>query len=67
MWLRLGEEELVNLDKCSAVRKEKNTSISLCYTDSTQDRIIHFEEKEDRDLAFERIVQNLVRLQKAME
>ena len=67
MWLKLGEEELINLDKCTAIRKEENTSIALCYDEPSQNRVIHFEQEESRDLAFERVVQNLVRLQKAME
>ena len=67
MWLKLGEGELVNLDKCSGIRKEEDKSISLCYTDPSQNRVIHFEEEESRDMAFDRLVENLVRLQKAME
>ena len=67
MWLKLGEEELVNLDKCTAIRKEEDTSIALCYADPAQNRVIHFEEGGSRDMAFESVVQNLVRLQKAME
>ena len=67
MWLKLGEEELLNLDYCSSVRKEGSLSIELRYMDSSRNRAVRFEDEVSRNTAFERIVKNLVRMQKAME
>ncbi len=67
MWLKLGEEELLNLQHCNSIRKEGELTIELRYTDQTHNRIVHFDEETSRDTAFERIVKNLVRMQKAME
>ncbi len=67
MWLKLGEEELVNLDYCVAIRKEGLHSIELSYQDASSNRIIDLSDEQSRNIAFDRVVKNLVRLQQAME
>ena len=67
MWIILGQEELLNLDHCSSIKKGEGPVIELIFPDNTQNRIIQFEEKIQRDLAFEKIIKNFVRLEKALE
>ncbi len=67
MWIILGQEEIVNLDHCSSIKKGDENTIELCFPEPSKNRIIKFEEKIGRDLAFEKIIKNLVRLQQALE
>ena len=67
MWLKLGREELVNLEHCTSIKMGDEFVLELCYPDSTQNRSIHFQDEESRNLAFENIVKNFIRMQKAME
>ena len=67
MWLKLGEEELVNLEHCSSIKKEGNLTVELHYADTTQNRIVYFKDERSRDLAFNRVVKNLIIMQQAME
>ena len=67
MWLRLGNDELLNLEHCTSIKKIDPLVIELRYADPDQNREIHFEGEESCDLAFEHVIKNLVRMHKAME
>ncbi len=67
MWLKLGEEELVNLDHCTSIKINENFVIELRYANPSQNRVIQFSDEESCYQAFDNIVKNFVRIQKAME
>lgn len=67
MWLRVGDEELINLEHVTSIKKAPPTMIEIRYPDSRQHRTVRFTAPEDRDAVFERIVDNMVRLRIAME
>lgn len=67
MWIRLGGNEIVNLAHVASIRKGERLSIDIQFADFDHARILPFPTKEDRDAAFERLVDNLVKLGNAME
>jgi len=67
MWLRLGDNELVNMEYVVSIKKGLNNSIEMHLSGNTQVKNIPFPNKESRDIAFERIVDNMVKLRLAME
>jgi len=67
MWLRLGENELINMDHVSSVKKGLEHTIDIHFRDFQHSRILPFPGREERDQAFERLVENLLRLGNAME
>ena len=67
MWLKLGTEELINLEHCSSLKKGEKFTLELRYPNPKRNRIIHFDDENGRDIAFDKVVKNLVRIQKAME
>ncbi len=67
MWLRLGESELVNLDYVASIKKGLKNTIDIQFSDFDHARVLPFQEKEIRDQAFDKLVDNLVKLRDAME
>ena len=67
MWLRLGDNELINLDHVASVKKGLENTIDILFNDFNHSRKLPFDTKEARNEAFERIVENLVKLRDAME
>lgn len=67
MWIRLGSNEMVNLAHVASIRKGDRHTIDIQFSDFDHARILPFGSKEDRDAAFERLVDNLVKLGSAME
>ncbi len=67
MWIRLGSNEIVNLAHVAAIRKGDRHTIDIQFQDFDHARILPFPSKEERDAAFERLVENLVKLGTAME
>ncbi|MCR9144749.1 MAG: hypothetical protein NXI24_21095 [bacterium] len=67
MWLRVGDEELINLTQVTSIKKGVQSTIEIRYPDPKFHRTVRFTADEDRDAVFERIVDNMVRLRIAME
>lgn len=67
MWLRVGDEEIINLEQVTSLRKGPGSTIEIRYPDPKFNRTVRFVQDEDRDAVFERIVDNMVKLRIAME
>ncbi|MCB1307223.1 MAG: hypothetical protein KDK30_03540 [Leptospiraceae bacterium] len=66
MWVRLGDEEILNLHHVLSIKKAGG-NLEVRYNNPTQNRTIRFSDPQDRDAAFERIMENLIKLRLAME
>ena len=67
MWLKLGEQELINLDHVSSIKKGEDDVLIIQFHGKEERRILPFPRTVDREAAFERIVRTLVRIGKAIE
>ena len=67
MWLRLGNEELINMDHVVSVKKGDDSSLEIVVQGFDHVRTLFFDHDEDRDLAFEKLVDNLIKLREAMQ
>ena len=67
MWLKLGNEEIINLNHCTSLKKGREFTLELRYSNSRKNRLIHFDDEDSRDAAFDKVIKNLVRMQQAME
>jgi hypothetical protein len=67
MWLRLGNEEIINLSQVTSIKKGPQSMIEIRYPDPQFNRTVRFTADEERDAVFERIVENMIRLRLAME
>jgi len=63
MWLKLGDTEVINLDYISSIRKSPNKpSIEIIYHDLSNIKALNFPGEEERDRAFQAILENLSRM-----
>ncbi|MBE7410646.1 MAG: hypothetical protein L6Q54_07170 [Leptospiraceae bacterium] len=63
MWLKLGDTEIINLDYVSTIKKNQKTpSIEIIYHDLNNIKSLPFSNTEDRDKAFQAIMENLSRM-----
>ncbi|MCB1325089.1 MAG: hypothetical protein H7A21_10435 [Spirochaetales bacterium] len=67
MWLRLGDDEILNLHHVTSLKKIGNSSIEIRYMNPQAGRTVRFTSPEDRDAAFERVMENLIKLRLAMD
>ena len=67
MWLRLGDNEMINLEYVASIKKGLENTIEIQFHDFNHARVLPFEEKDARNHAFERLVENLIKLRDAME
>jgi len=68
MWLKLGTTEIINLDYVSTVKKVTDRAdITIVYHDLKNMKALSFNNFDDRDKAFEAIVQNLSRMKMIFE
>lgn len=67
MWISLGENELINLNHVSSLRKGIKDTIEIQFGDFRHGKTLSFEDPESRDAAFRRLSENLSRLGELME
>ena len=68
MWLKLGKTEVINLDYVSAIRKNPETSgLDIVYHDLKNIKALSFGSAEERDKAFNAIIENLNRARMVFE
>ncbi len=67
MWLRLGDNELVNMDRAVSVRKGPENTLEIHFPEAHQLKVIPFRSDGERDYAFDLLVNNLVKMRMAME
>ena len=63
MWLKLGDSEVINLDFVSTIKKNPDkSSIDIIYHDLNNIKSLPFRSNEDRDRAYNAILENLARM-----
>lgn len=67
MWLKLGDNELINLDHVISIRKGSSNTIEIQYADPKLGKLLPFNMTSDRDKAFDRLTENLIRLRHGLE
>ena len=67
MWLRLGDNEIINLEHVVSVKKGLQHTIDVTFDDFQNQRVLPFSDKESRDEAFEKLVGNLMKTRNAMD
>ena len=67
MWLKLGDNELVNLNHVISIKKGVKNTIEIHYQGLSHAKVLPFSESDHRDRAFDRIIENLVKLGRALE
>ncbi|HMU82903.1 MAG TPA: hypothetical protein PKE49_03245 [Leptospiraceae bacterium] len=67
LWLRLGDNELVQLDHVVSIKKQEPQAIELTFLEPNGKRILTFPDPAERNRAFDRLLENLVKLRMALE
>ncbi|MBL8018152.1 MAG: hypothetical protein K8S54_09925 [Spirochaetia bacterium] len=67
LWLRLGDNELIQLDHVISIKKQEPQGIEMLFTEPNGKRILTFADQADRNRAFDRLIENLVKLRMALE
>ncbi len=67
MWIRLGDNELLNMDHVISVKKSGQSTLEIRYMNAEANRTVRFRSDQERDLVFERVIQNMIALGLAME
>ncbi|MBX7058578.1 MAG: hypothetical protein K1X75_10980 [Leptospirales bacterium] len=67
MWIRLGDNELLNLDHVISIKKGGQSTLEMRYANPDANRTVRFRTDQERDLVFERVIKNMVTLGLAME
>ena len=67
MWLRLGEDEIVNLDHVVSIHKLEPAQIQILFTQADRKKLIQFGDRTARDYAFEGLLENLVKMRMGMQ
>ena len=67
MWLRLGNDEIINLDHITSIKRVGKHTLEIRYLDPNATRTIQFETEAHCHAAFEKMIENLVSLNEAME
>lgn len=67
MWIKLGDNEMVNLDHIYSIKKGSENNIEIRFMKGDYMKILPFGEAESRDRAFDRIIKILVQLGMAIE
>ncbi|EMY78693.1 hypothetical protein LEP1GSC060_0506 [Leptospira weilii serovar Ranarum str. ICFT] len=63
MWLKLGDTEIINLDYISTIKKiPASNSIEIIYNDLNHIKSLPFRNAEERDRAYDAILENLSRM-----
>lgn len=63
MWLKLGDSEVINLDFISTIKKNpEKSSIDIIYHDLNNIKTLPFRSYEDRDRAYNAILENLAKM-----
>ncbi|EKR62539.1 MULTISPECIES: hypothetical protein [Leptospira] len=63
MWLKLGDSEIINLDYISTIKKNSSSnSIEIVYNDLNHIKSLPFRNSEERDRAYDAILENLSRM-----
>lgn len=63
MWLKLGDTEVINLDYISSIKKAPNKPhIDIIYHDLSNVKSLPFPDEQERDRAFQAILENLSRM-----
>lgn len=67
MWLRLGQSEILNLEHVTSIKRIDDLHIEIHYLDPQATRTIRFDAAHDCEAAFERMIENMIKLNLAME
>jgi len=67
LWLRLGDNELVQLGHVISIKKQEPQGIEIIFTEPNGKRILTFPDTAERNRAFDRLLENLVKLRMALE
>ena len=67
MWIKLGDNEMVNLDHIYSIKKGNDNNIEIRFMKGDYMKILPFGDPETRDRAFDRILKILVQLGIAIE
>lgn len=68
MWLKLGKTEIINLEFVSTIKKIQNEPrLEIVYHDLKNIKSLSFNTNEERDKAFNAIIENLARVKLIFE
>lgn len=67
MWLRLGTDEILNMDMVTSIKRTGDFTIEIRYLDPQASRSIQFDNKDHCQAAFEKMIENLVKMGAAMQ
>jgi hypothetical protein len=67
MWLKLGEQELVNLDFVYSIARGEENTIEIRFHSSEQMRTLPFPDVVSRDHAFQKIIETMSKLGQAIQ
>lgn len=67
MWLRLGDNEIINMEHVVFIRKGPENTIEFHFRESHHLKVVPFRTDGERDYMFDMFVGHLVKLRAAME
>jgi len=67
LWLRLGDNEIIQLDHAVSIKKLEPSGIEIAFLEPNGKRILSFPDAAERNRAFDRLIENLVKLRMALE
>ena len=67
MWLRLGDNELINLDFVASIKKSNDTTIEIYFSDFQHSRVLPFPNEPAREKAYQQLISNLLDRRELLE
>lgn len=67
MWLRLGEDEIINLEHVLSIKKIDTSQIEIIFSVPDRKKLVQFGDRSARDYAFEGLVDNLIKMRVGMQ
>jgi hypothetical protein len=67
MWLRLGVDEIINLEHVLSIKKMDSSQIEIIFSGPERKKLVQFGDRNSRDAAFEGLVDNLIKLRVGMQ
>ena len=62
MWLQLGDNEIINLNHVTSIKKGTGHTIEISFTDTRTQKVIPFQSDESRDKTYSSLIASMVRL-----